>query len=698
MSEPSQLGLSRRSLLGATAAGALGSLLPPSVHRAMAAPIRPGGLRAIEHVIILMQENRSFDHYYGRLRGVRGFSDRHPLALPGGQDVFHQPAAGRDPVLPFSLRREAERAGRPDSDIQYLGSLDHGWVGGGAAWAGGWNNGWIAAKTAATMTYYERQDIALQYELADTFTVCDAYHCSLFGPTNPNRNYLWSGKVGYEPDGVRRAVENDAYEYDHKGYDWTTYPERLEKAGISWKVYQEFDNFTDNPLDFFLTFKRIADKVLAAAGLKYPSINAFYDELLGFDAAKQKTQAAALAKGVAALTTGERSLYEKALYRSETDTLVPRVRADIQAGKLPRVSWLVPSAVLAEHPGSSTPVGSANLIYDLLDAVASDVDTWSRTAIFLNFDENDGYFDHVPPPVPSLPASGNSDDYYNGRPIGLGFRVPMTVISPWSIGGYVNSETFDHTSVLRFLERWTSVSEPNISNWRRTVAGDLTSTFDFRNSGRPPKLAHPGPIPTPITRWHPQPPATQALPSQELGHRPARPLPYHPTVAIEPAAAGLTVELANYGSRSTHFALYSYAPTPADPQHVDVRDRTIKAIAATGPYQLAVQGPNRFWVDAAGTTTGAAHPIAVRLLPAAGRLDLQITLHNTGKRTIALVLTALGYGSTKKQLALAPGQARLVSWPTAQGWYDVEVASPTDRSFTRRFTGRLENGRPGVSG
>ncbi|GAA1684398.1 phospholipase C, phosphocholine-specific [Fodinicola feengrottensis] len=694
--------MSRRRLLGMSAAaagaGALGSLLPPSVHAAMAAPMQPGGLRAIDHVIVLMQENRSFDHYFGRLRGVRGFADRHPLALPGGQSAFQQPAAGRDPVLPFSLRREAEREGRPDTDIQYLGSLDHGWAGGGVAWSGGWNNGWIAAKTAATMTYYERQDIALQYELADTFTVCDAYHCSLFGPTNPNRNYLWSGKVGYEPDGIRRAVENDAYDYDHKGYSWSTYPERLEAAGVSWRVYQEFDNFTDNPLEFFLAFKNIADKVLAAAGLKYPSINAFYDELLTFSVDKQKALAAALTNGLTVLTAAERSLYDKALYRSETNSLVPRLRADIKAKKLPTVSWLVPSAVLAEHPGSSTPVGSANLIYDVLDAVASDVDTWSRTAIFLNFDENDGYFDHVPPPVPPAPVSGNSDDYYNGRPIGLGFRVPMTVISPWSIGGFVNSETFDHTSVLRFLERWTGVSEPNISPWRRTVAGDLTSAFDFRNSGRPAKLTHPGGIPAPITRWHPQPPATQALPDQEPGNRPARPLPYHPTVAIEPAAGGLTVELGNYGSRTTHFAIYSYAPTPTPPQHVDVRDRTVRPVGAVGPYQLTIQGPNRFWADAAGSTTGAAHPIAVRILPAAGRMDLQITLHNTGKRTLALALTARGYGSHKQQLALAPGQARLVSWPTSHGWYDVEITAPTDTTFTRRLTGRLEDGRPGLSG
>src|SRR5262249_16961380 len=159
--------------------------------------------------------------------------------------------------------------------------------------------------------------------------------------------------------------------------------------------------------------------------------------------------------------------------RSPSGTLVGRLKADIAAGTLPRVVWLVPPTVLSEHPLSSTPVGSATLIYDVLDAIASDADTWSRTALFINFDENDGYFDHVPGPTAPRPDSGDGDDWYDGRPIGLGPRVPMTIVSPWTVGGFVASELFDHTSVLRFLESWTGVHEPNISAWRRAVCGDL---------------------------------------------------------------------------------------------------------------------------------------------------------------------------------------------------------------------------------
>ncbi|MEV5963488.1 alkaline phosphatase family protein [Kribbella sp. NPDC051952] len=183
---------------------------------------------------------------------------------------------------------------------------------------------------------------------------------------------------------------------------------------------------------------------------------------------------------------------------------------------------LVPSAVDSEHPGSSTPVGSANLVYDLLDAIASDPEIWSKTVLLINFDENDGYFDHVPPPVAPRPASGEGDDWYAGQPIGLGPRVPMTVVSPWTVGGHVNSQVFDHTSVIQFLEDWTGVREPNISKWRRTACGDLTSAFDFQRTYRQPSVDQPGPVPAPIERWKPTPPVDQAVPQQEPGRRPSR--------------------------------------------------------------------------------------------------------------------------------------------------------------------------------
>ena len=355
------------------------------------------------------------------------------------------------------------------SDIQYLDDLPHGFVDATAAWADGWNDNWIAAKGQATMTFYERVDIPLQYELADTFTICDAYHCSVNGSTNPNRNYLWSGTTGFEPATGLRAVTNAAYSYDHA---------RLRLDDVSGTARGRRRVVADLPGVGQLHRQRRrvlhavqADRHEDADGgdAELPHHRGVLRHVMfgGLPPAEQQRLLAELAAGRELLTEAEKRLFDLAMYRSEPETLVPRLRADIAAGTLPQVSWLVPSSVDSEHPGASTPVASANLIYDLLDAIASDPDTWSKTALFINFDENDGYFDHVPPPVAPRPASGEGDDWFDGRPIGLGPRVPMTIVSPWTVGGHVCSEVFDHTSVVRFLERWTGVDEPNISPWRR---------------------------------------------------------------------------------------------------------------------------------------------------------------------------------------------------------------------------------------
>jgi phospholipase C len=697
-------GPTRRQILktGGAAAGlaAAGSLLPPSVHRAMAAPMRPGGLGALEHVVLLMQENRSFDHYYGTLPGVRGYGDRDPLPRRGGGSVMEQPGGSAGDVLPFSLREAAADAGRPATDIQYLGALPHGFTDATQAWAGGWWDGWVPAKGEATMTYYDRRDIPLQHELAGTFTTLDAYHCSVFGSTNPNRNYFWTGTTGYEPDGVRRAVTNAAYDYAHAGYDWTTYPERLEAAGVSWQIYQEWDNFTDNAVEYFTPFKRIGTKMLAHVDGGYRTTEELYDSLGGKTPAEQDALLAQLEVGRAALTQAERSFFDRAMYRSRPGTLLTRLRADIAAGTLPAVTWLVPTAALSEHPGSSTPVGSAHLIYDLLDAIASDLDTWSRTALLVNFDENDGFFDHVPAPVAPRPASGNDDDWYAGRPIGMGPRVPMTVVSPWTIGGYVDSSVADHTSTLRFLERWTGVAEPNISSWRRRVCSDLTSAFDFDRAGRPPALGRPDPVPDPISRWHPTPPETQELPEQEPGRRPARPLPYQPAVSARFDRATLHLTLANGGARTAAFTVYPFRGDLVGPTAVAVDAggrETITALLPQGRWQLLVQGPNRFWCELAGSVTGAASGVDVRPSVRARRAGLDLTLVNEGRQEVELTVRALAHGERVRTVRVRAGGQVEVAWPTDHGWYDVEVTATQDAAFRRRLTGRVETGRATVT-
>ncbi|MFJ5841760.1 phosphocholine-specific phospholipase C [Streptomyces shenzhenensis] len=691
--------VSRRKVLGALAGGTALSFLPPSLHQAMAAPMPRGGMRAIEHVIVLMQENRSFDNYFGTLKGVRGFGDRTPLRLPTGGSVFEQPRAGGGEVLPFSARQAAVDAGRPESDIQYLGSLAHGFSDGTQARGNGWWDDWIAAKSQSTMAFYDRRDIPLQYELADRFTICDSYFCSVYGSTNPNRNYLWTGTTGYEPGGVNRAVTNAAYSYTHQGYDWTTYPERLEAAGVSWQIYQEWDNFTDNAVEYFRPWKEIGRKILAKVSGQYSTTEQFYDSLWNKTADQRKAALAEFQRGVDALTEAERQLFLRGAYRSEPDTLVQRLTSDIKKGTLPQVSWIVPTAALSEHPSSSTPVGSANLVYDLLDAIATDPKTWSKTALFINFDENDGYFDHVPAPVAPKPAGGNGDDWFNGSPVGPGPRVPMTVVSPWTVGGFVSSEAFDHTSVIRFLEKWTGVREPNISAWRRSVFGDLTSAFDFDRAHRQPEVEQPGQVPAPVGRWNPVPPKDQALPEQEAGTRRTRRSPYRLSLRADITRSAVRLRLGNEGGTGATFTAYPGDGTAPRTWTVPAGKSATETVeyGADG-YDLQVHGPGWSVWELRGTGAGAEARLVEH--PAPDRVKVVCSNPSPTTRTLLVGESVYSrkHGDRVQTVTLRPGQSRTVQLHVPDhGWYDVVVVDRDDPSFLRRGTGHLADGKPGVT-
>jgi phospholipase C len=442
--------MTRRRLLGygaSVAATALAStLLPPNLRRVLAqTPPPSGSFQDIKHVVLLMQENRSFDHYFGTLAGVRGFSDPNAMKLDTGKSVFHQPDALSPDgyLLPFHLDTSSTNA-------QKLPSTNHGWEAQHDSWNGGKMDNWLPthrrvdhAKGPFVMGHFTRADIPFHFALAEAFTICDAYHCSVMGPTYPNRLYWMSG-INHEPGSEKEAMITNRPPDDW--LKWKTYPERLEEAGVSWKIYHK-------------------DK-------KRVETDAQMDMHFGFNVLACFEQYQKAPK--------DSPLYLKAMANTDPE----QFRLDALNDALPAVSWLYPPGVASEHP-DHMPAAGAAFVSSVVDAIAANPKVWAKTVFILNYDENDGLFDHVAPPVP---PPGTMDEFIEGLPIGGGFRVPCLIVSPWTAGGWVSSQPFDHTSVLQFLEKFTGVREPNISPWRRQTFGDLTLAFRFEEpvAGPPP--------------------------------------------------------------------------------------------------------------------------------------------------------------------------------------------------------------------
>ena len=241
--------------------------------------------------------------------------------------------------------------------------------------------------------------------------------------------------------------------------------------------------------------------------------------------------------------------------------------------------------------------------------------------------------------------------------------------------------------------------EPNISDWRRRTLSDLTTAFDWDRAGRPPSTKQPASVPAPITRWHPDPPADQALPTQEEGRRPARALRYQPTASGARTGGSLNLVLGNAGDRAAAFTVYRYGDLGARPTFhlVDPAGREVVSVPAAVDWDVVVQGPNRFWCELVGSATGPAAGIDVRPSVVRRRATLGLDLVNTGPTEVTLVLAARRYAGERRTVRVPAGGHKAVTWPTDHGWYDVEVTAAEDGTFRRRLTGRVETGRPTVT-
>ncbi|RZN29546.1 phospholipase C, phosphocholine-specific [Bradyrhizobium sp. Leo121] len=593
----------RDFLAGATAAAAF-----TSINRALAIPARrrTGTIMDVKHIVILMQENRSFDHYFGTLRGVRGFGDRFPIPLESGKPVWFQSDGTRE-IPPYHRDSATSNAlvgyGTPHSfgDSQ-------------AAWNQGKMGFWAKYKTPYAMGYFGRDDIPFQFALAEAFTLCDAYHASITTGTDPNRIVFWSGS-NFNPtlraqgincttndsepnnnrcwpnpskwvDGLPQPQPN--YRYVGSDFNWPTLPDLLQRAGVSWHVYQDMnDNWTG-----------AMHGCLAFASFRHAQPGD--------------------PNYVHGLTGGPDYL--------------DRLKADVMSGNLPQVSWILPTQANSEHPGGGSPTRAGNFTDQVLEALTANPEVWSQTVFFLTFDENDGFFDHLPAPaVPSYDNDGNlmgkatmplageyfsntvgnvlsSDDKISGniRPWGLSARVPMYVVSPWSKGGWVNSQVFDHTSVGRFLEKRFGIKVDSISPWHRAISGDLTTAFDFASPNDPrfPELpdqsnwqasdAHQKTLPAPAAPTTPQPLF------QETGVRFSRALPYilHASAQVDAGKSKVRLLFANTGFAGAVFHVYDKMHLDRIPRRYTVEAGQMLddewAVGDDGLYDLWVLAPNGF--------------------------------------------------------------------------------------------------------
>lgn len=805
--------------------------VPESILRAIAIdPAAGSTFLDAEHIVILMQENRSFDHSYGTLSGVRGYNDPRAHVLPNLNPVWLQTNSEGETYAPFRLNIK-------ETNVTWMGSLPHSWGDQVEARNGGRYDKWLLVKPSyykgyttkpMTLGHYTREDIPFYYAFADAFTICDYHFCSSLTGTTPNRLHLWSGTIRPEMSASAMAhVQNSECDHDAE-VNWTSFPERLEDAGVSWKIYQNelylpsgfegeeegwLSNFGDNPIEYFTQFQVRFAKThyahLVRRSQEIPGeVEAIQKKMavsdLTSEAAKAlKDKLTALSKEIAKVTEGlakwspenyaklsqrEKNLHEKAFCVNDTDphfreleTLtykdgdterevqVPKgdifhkFREDVKTGQLPTVSWLVSPENFSDHPTSAW--YGAWYVSEALDILTQNPEVWKKTIFILTYDENDGYFDHIPPftaPDPNRPETGKvsvgidagveyitkeQDKTFRPRSrphdssIGLGYRVPFVVASPWSRGGCVNSQVFDHTSVIQFLEQFLTkktgkkIYEPNISAWRRAVCGDLTSIFQPYNGERIPapkfldrdevvEGIHKAKFKNPPTGFKVltsedieqikrDPASSPHMLKQEKGTRKSCALPYelYADGGINSSKTKLDLALKVgkdvFGEKSagSPFNAYAYR-SPGDMQcrayallpGTSLSDSWDLSDFPNGHYHLRVDGPNGFMREFKGSSTDFQIDIQLsyeqgRSRSLTGKVILEIS--NREQTPLVVNIADLSYG-TKPEAKTIPsgGKIKIVlDTKKVSGWYDIGIRVNGSSAFGRRFSGRVETGK-----
>jgi phospholipase C len=828
------------------------STLPSSIQKALAINPQNGtSFLDAEHIVLLMQENRSFDHTFGTLQGVRGFNDPRAITLPDQNPVWLQTNAAGETYAPFRLDIK-------DTKATWMESLPHSWTNQVDARNEGRYDKWLDVKKSShreyssipmTMGYYTREDIPFYYAMADAFTVCDQYFCSSLTGTTPNRLFYWTGTIRAEQHEDSYAnVWNENVDLGSE-VDWHSFPELLEAHGVSWKIYQNeitmpmgftdeedawLANFGDSPLQWFLKYQvRYSQTYMAYVNKQvlslpkeiaeteekvrsvYPNTKESVDlkkklkQMLTDLATLKEEQQKYTPENFAKLSQFEKNLHEKAFstnkndpfyhelttlnYKDENierDFKIPKgdifhqFREDVKSGNLPTVSWLVAPETFSDHPSSAW--YGAWYVSEVLDILTQNPETWKKTIFILNYDENDGYFDHVPPfvaPHSGRPETGAASpgldtrveyvtleqelsmkslpvSYTRESPIGLGYRVPMVIASPWSRGGWVNSQVFDHSSCLQFLETFLSLKlgkkivETNISAWRRSSCGDLSTAFrpysgekintpDFLSRDAFLESIHKAQfkkIPSnyqrmtkaEIDQFKNDPHSSPWLPQQEKGIRPSCALPYQLNadgrLSQDKKSLELILEARRdvFGQRTAGAPFNVYAPGKfssrkgaANPDQwvrtwayavgagAAVKDSWFLKDFENEVYHLRVYGPNGFYREFTGHAGDPQVDLSCEYEQdkknnLTGNILLKFANLDPDQR-LKIRLTDHAYKCGNHSISLdisgQPGARSILplNCKSSFGWYDFSVLVEGDGQFSKRYAGRVETGRSSFS-
>jgi phospholipase C len=825
----------KKSLLLSGAAG-LSTMLPASIQRALAIDPKLGSsFLDAEHIVILMQENRSFDHCFGTLQGVRGFNDPRAITLPNQKPVWMQTDALGDTYAPFRLNIK-------DSKVTWIGSLPHSRASQVDAYNGGKYDKWLTSKKSGnkaysgmplTLGHYNREDLPFNYAMADAFTVCDQNFCSGMTSTTPNRSFFWTGKISYDLDGLQKVnIRNDDFSYGK--LPWKTFPEVLQEHNVAWGFYQNdlscgggykgeerawLGNFGCNLLEFFAAYNvkfssRYVKNLQKLVETLPEEINKLQEASPSSDAAAKKINADLKKKMEALdnaasevkkwsqeeydkLSNTQKTLFKSAFvinsgdpdYRDITtltyqegntkrEVTVPKgdvlyqFRKDVNTGKLPAVSWLAGPQNFSDHP--SAPWYGAWYVSEVLDILTKNPEVWKKTIFITTYDENDGYYDHVVPfsipdakvPGTGLVSKGIETEVEHVRlanelkqgipekaareaPIGLGFRVPMLIASPWSRGGRVCSEVFDHTSTLQFLEVFfteklnKNIRIDNISEWRRTICGDLTSVFTPFNGEKIDKinfLDRNNMVETiynakfkgdpsgfkkitdaDLTTFAANPQASGLMSSQEKGIRPSCALPYelYADGALQDNKRfeiKLKAGDAVFGKNASGAPFTVYAPVKFTDPSADIGAQICRnwsfAVKAgdtltyswpldafdRGMYHLRVNGPNGYYREFKGTSNNPGLGVfcTYERNGASGKLtgSVLLKLVNNGSKAYEVSVKDQGYhnNDVKKKIAAGSTQELVLDLKQSHGWYDFSLLVAGADHFEQRYAGRVENG------